>query len=154
MKLKEIWESPAGWQSLSATKKAPKLAYRLLKYEKKVERELEVIRKQRETIIYEVIGNERPKHGDILLISIPETIDNPEQIPGPEPREQIVNPQHRAFHDKFNEFLDGVSDLGWIGLSMEELVEGLGEANVMSENDLERLEPFFTEPPPPESTVH
>lgn len=126
MKLAEIWNSARAWGVLSKLKKNPKLAYRLLKYEKKVNAELKVCNKQRETLVYEAAGVEPPAIVDL----------------------GSDTPEYKAFMVKFQEFMQSESDLEWAGISMDDLIEALGAetANVLSENDIELLEPFFTEP--------
>lgn len=130
MKLLEIHNSAGAWRTLAALKKNPKLAYRLLKYEKKVDAELAVCEQQRSAFIYEAAGVEPPEPGEQKIVQI-----------GAE------TPEFAAFMAKFNEFLQGESDLAWIGIGMDELIDGLGSAtNVLTERELELLEPFFTEP--------
>jgi len=130
MKLFEIWNSSKAWGTLSALKKNPKLAYRLLKYEKKVNSELEACEKHRQACVYEVSGAEP---GSVVNIA-------------------EGTPEFAVFLKKFNEFLQGESDLDWIGVSLDELIDALDAeiGNVLSENDIELLEPFFTELPKPD----
>lgn len=133
MKLLDIQLSASAWGVLSSLKKNPKLAYRLLKYEKKVEAELNVIEKQRNEYGCEAAG----------------------VASGAEWRLEPGTPEIASYNEKFNAFLQGDSDLQWIGISMDELIEALGAetGNVLSEQDIERLEPFFTEKPKAELTV-
>lgn len=128
MKLLSIWNSAATWQHVSSLKKNPKLAYRLLKYEKQVERELLVCQKMQDSLIYELAGVEPPKPGDVLIVNISDDKD----------KMQVLNA-------RFNEFLQGDSDLDFIGMTLDELIDGLDEkdGNTLSENHIERLEPFF-----------
>ena len=132
MKLVEIWNSVSAWSTISKLKKNPKLAYRLLKYEKRVDKELQVCEKQRQACVYEVRGVEPGTEVEALLEGTPE---------------------YATFLAKFNEFMQAESDLQWIGISMDDLLDGLGAetGNVLSEYDIELLEPFFTEPMQPES---
>lgn len=126
MKLTEIWNAAGAWQALALLKKNPKLVYRLLKYEKAVNVELDVCNTKREAILYEVAG-----------------------VQPPEPVTLAQNSsQYVEFMNRFNESLDVESDLPWIGLSMEELIDALDieKSNVISEQELVLLEPFFTEP--------
>lgn len=142
VKLVEIWNSAKAWGVLSTLKKNPKLAYRLHKYEKKVNAEMEACNKQRDAIMYECAGVTPPTPPDTLIVQISAKIEGPDKT-------EIDNPQFIAFVKKFNEALNVESDLEWIGISMDDLIEGLGAetANVISEQDIELLEPFFTEKP-------
>ena len=158
MKLSVIQGSAAGWQALSGLKKNPKLAYRLLKYEKKVEHELKLIEKHRESLVYKHAGMEPPAPGEIKPVSIPakitETYANDEDPPVTLTRE-VTNPALIAYQKEFDEFLDTESDLEWIGITMDELIDGLAEreGNVLAEMDIDMIEPFFTEPKKTELTV-
>lgn len=128
MKLAAIWNSSKAWEVLSKLKKNPKLAYRLLKYEKKVSAELEVLEAHRQKLVYEAAGVEPP-----AIVSL-----------------GVESPEFIAFSAKFQEFAQGESDLAWAGITMDDLIEALGAetANVLSEHDIELLEPFFTAPEP------
>lgn len=131
VKLRQIQESVNAWQSVSGLKKNPKLAYRLLKYEKKVERELDVIDKQRTALVYECAGEEPPTPPDVKVVTLEAGSDAVKQ-----------------FTKKFDEFLDGESDLELVGITMQELIDGLAEkdGNAISEADIDALDPFFTPP--------
>lgn len=135
MKLSQIWNSASVWGTLSVLKKPPKLAYRLLKYEKKIEREMQVIKKQHDALVYKHAGEAPPKGDEIKVVKLAED-----------------TPQFKAYYDEFNEFCKQTSDLPWIGITMDELIEGLDTetSNVLSEHDIELLEPFFTEPAKPD----
>lgn len=126
MKLYEIWNSSVAWSVLSRLKKNPKLAYRLLKFEKKVAAEIETCEQHRKTLVYEASGLEPP--AEVTL--------------------KEGSPELAAYMAKFNEFMQGDSDLPWVGISMDELIDALGAeaGNVLSENDINLLEPFFAEP--------
>lgn len=128
MKIAAIWNSSKAWAVLSKLKKNPKLAYRLLKYQKKVAAELEIFEAQREQLVYETSGAAPP-----AVVQLEEG-----------------TPEFAAFAAKFQEFAQGESDLQWSGITMDELIEALGAetANVLSEHDIELLEPFFTPPAP------
>lgn len=137
MKLLDIWNSKQAWAALSALKKNPKLAYRLHKYEKLVSAELDVCDKQRDALIYEAAGETPPPPGVVKVVEV-----------------KAGTPEHASYLAKYTEFLTGTeSDLPWIGVTMDALIEALGAetSNVLSEDDLDKLEPFFTEPPPKES---
>src|SRR5260221_9907868 len=103
------------------------LAYRLMKYERKLSAELEVCETQRQQCVCEVAG---VKHGS------PEA-DNVSLAFG--------TSEYESFLSKFNEFLINESDLAPVGVNMDSLVETLDsqDGNTITENDLALLEPFF-----------
>ena len=144
MKLVEIWNSTRAWGALSVMKKTPKLAYRLLKYEKKVERELKVCEKQKDALVYECVGVEPPTPPDMVVVSLPPTV-TVDDTENPGETKEVENPQYVEFWKRFNEFLQGDSDLQLVGITMEELIDGLSEkdGNALSEREIELLEPFF-----------
>ena len=122
------------WEAVAALKKSPKIAYRLLKYEKKVERELKIIAEKQSLLVYELAGVPPPTGNDVVLCDISGE---------PEKMEQLQK--------LFNEFLSMTSDLELIGITMDDLVEDLSkhEKNSLSELVIELLEPFFTKPETP-----
>ena len=128
MQLINIWNSTSAWKVLSALKKNPKLAYRLHKYEKKVQAEAQVCEIQRNAILYEVSG----------------------ASPGASVKLEPETPEFAEFVKKFTDFLQQESDLDFVGISLDELIEGLGaeQGNVLSENNIDLLEPFFQFPVP------
>ena len=129
MKLIDVWNAASAtqgksiWSTLASLKKPPKVSYRLLKYGAKLSREFDVIEKQRIKLLYEVSG---AKEGEQVIIG-----------PG--------TPEFAKFVADFNEFLSGESDLELVGLDMDTLIEALDneKGNVLSEQDLAALEPFF-----------
>lgn len=132
MKLWQVAQSAPAWAALSPLKKNPKLAYRLLKYNKKVAAEVEAINAQRTALIYEAACVQPPPQGEQLLVQL-----------------GANTPQLAAFRAKYTEFLEGDCDLEIIGITMDDLIEGLGaESNVLSESDLALIEPFFMQPAP------
>jgi hypothetical protein len=138
VKLVTIWNSKAAWAALSALKKPPKLAYRLHKYEKLVSAELDVCEKERDRLIYEGAGK----------VMTPGVVEHVELKDG--------TAEFKEFVAKFNEFCVGTeSDLPWSGIKMDDLIDALEaeRGNVLSEDELEKLEPFFTEPPPKEGSL-
>lgn len=146
MKLREIWDSPAGWEALSKLKKNPKLAYRLLKYERKVDKELTAIQQATDDLAFEVTGEEKPPKGVPKIITITPTIEVPDEEREGKTK-TVPNPVHAAYFEKLNAFLDSEADLEVTGITMDELLDALGEQKI-SEEDIERLEPFFQPPPP------
>lgn len=138
MKLVQVWNSAVAWQALANLKKNPKLAYRLLKYTRKIEHEIAICEKHRQSIVYELSGMEAPKDGDVLIVDI-----------------STDEAKMAELNKRFNEFLQQPSDLPWIGLTMDDLVEGLSAdaLNAVSENDIVRLECFFVEPAKPDLSL-
>ena len=123
MKLLQILNAKESWARLAQLRKPPKTAYRLLKYFRKVSAESETIEAHRIKCVYEAAGG---------------------------PGIDLVPPDPRfaVFLKQFNEFLEGDSDLQWSGMPMDELIAALDAetGNVLSEADLDALEPFFTAP--------
>jgi hypothetical protein len=126
MKLAQIWNSAKTWGVLSAMKKPPMLAYKLFKYEKLVQAEIEACDVRRQALLYE-IGKAEPPAPVTLNEGTPEFVE---------------------FLSRFNDFLKTESDLTWSGITLDELIATLGveAANAMTETDILTLEPFFTEP--------
>lgn len=100
-----------------------------MKYAGKFATEISVCEMQRARCVCEVAGVE-PGSAEASSVSL---------LPG--------TPEFVAFLAKFNEFLEGESDLGVVGVGMDALIDALdAEAgNVLSEQDLALLEPFFAE---------
>ena len=126
MKLAQIWNSRNTWAALSVMKKPPMLAYRLFKYEKLVQTEIEACDVRRQALLYEIAKVEPP--ASVML--------------------NEGTPEFVEFLARFNDFLKTDSDLAWSGITLEELVVTLAvaDANAMTESDILALEPFFTEP--------
>lgn len=125
MKLVAVWNAREAFERLSALRKPPKLAYRLMKYERKFCAEVDTCETHRLKCVYEVSGAE----------------------PGTPVNLEPGTPEFAAFLAKFNEFLQNESDLEPVGVSMDVLIDALDaeKGNVLSENDLALLEPFFQE---------
>lgn len=130
MKLAHIWGARDAFARLSTLKKPPKLAYRLLKYARKFEVELAACEAHRVQCVYEAAGVADGTPGVSLA---PDT------------------PEFSAFVLAFSEFLANDSDLEPVGINMDALIEALDAetGNVLCENDLAMLEPFFQEPQKP-----
>lgn len=126
IKLMAIWNSAPAWDAVSSLKKTPKMAYRLLKYQRRVTKELEVCEEQRKALVYAAAKVE----------------------PGVDVKLAPDSPEVAEFIRSFEEFLSGDSDLEWIGVSMEDLIDALDAngGNTISEQHIALLEPFFTEP--------
>ncbi len=127
MKLSEIWNARETFNRLALLRKPPKVAYRLMKYERKLSAELTLCEAQRSKCVCEVAGV------DVGSIEAEQVT----LMPG--------TAEFNAFLDRFNEFLDGESDLKPLELEMDALVDALDaeSGNVLSEVDLALLEPFF-----------
>lgn len=127
MKLVTIWNAREAFATLGALKKAPKVAYRLMKYERKFMAEVDACQKQQDACIYAALGK-NPACGERVSVE-----------PG--------TPEHNTFVTNFIEFLATESDLGPVDMTMEALIEALGaeQGNALSERDLMLLEPFFQE---------
>lgn len=125
MKLIEIWNAQDIFRHLASLRKPPKLAYRLMKYERKFTAEMGVCETQRGKCVCEVADVEygSPAADQIAL------------TPG--------SPEFEAFLAKFNEFLQNESELEPMDMQMDALVDALAGENALSENDLAILEPFF-----------
>ena len=125
MKLVNVWNAREAFERLSGLKKPPKLAYRLMKYERKLSAELQLCEAHRLKCVYEVSCAE----------------------PGTPVNIEPGTPEFATFLAKFNEFLNNECDLEPVGIGMDVLIESLDaeRGNVLSENDLALLEPFFHE---------
>ena len=130
MKLGQIWNVLAAFNALANLKKPPKIAYRLMKYERKLQSEHRLCEIQRSKIVCEIAG---------VAFGSPEAQTTVLKV---------GTPEFDAFLAKFNEFLENESDLQPIPLSMDALIEALDaeKGNVLSEADLALIEPFFEEP--------
>ena len=129
MKLVQIWNARDAFNKLCSLKKPPQLAYRILKYVRTFEAELATCEAQREKCVYEAAG---VAHGTPGVNLLPDTFE------------------FDAFIVQFNLFLANESDLEPSGISMETLVEALGDGagNTISQHDIALLEPFFVEKQP------
>jgi len=130
MKLFQVWNAQAAFKRLADLKKPPKLAYRLLTYSRKFDAEAAICEAHRIACVYAIAGAE----------------------PGTVVELNQGTPEFDTFFAKFNEFLSNESDLEPVGLDMDALIDGLDaeKGNVLSENDLALLDPFFTVRPSPE----
>jgi hypothetical protein len=124
MKLLAIWNARDALGRLSQLRKPPKLAYRLMKYERKFMKEYGLCEEQKNKLVYEAAGVE---------------------FGSPNVTLQPGTAEHMAFVLKFTEFLEQEAELEPVGIDMDALIEGLDaeKGNVLSEGDLELMEPFF-----------
>lgn len=123
MKLLQIWNARTTWTSLSALRKPPGMAYRLLKYERLIDAEIAIIDKSRNEMITKAAGVDP---GTIVTLG--------------------QGPELDAFVKEFVTFLESESELKPCGIAMDDLVAALDtqSGNVLTESDLVILEPFFT----------
>lgn len=122
MLLGEIFQSVAAWQKLSAINMKPKLAYKILKYTKKVYVEHDVAEKQRVALIHEITGT---KEGEKAKVE-----------PG--------SPEFKEYIGRFNEIMATESDLKLLDIDFEEVVNASDEKDgSLAVKDLALLEPFF-----------
>ena len=122
MLLGQIFRSLNAWNKLSAVNMKPKIAYKVLKYAKKVSAEYEIAEKQRVALIHEITGT---KEGEEAKIEP----DSPEIV---------------VYIEKFNEIMQTESSLSSIDLELEDVVDAVDEKDeTLSVSDLALLEPFF-----------
>lgn len=143
MKFRQIWNALPALKRLSALRKSPKMASKLRNYGKLIEVELNTVEENRQDIGFECAGVEKPTPPDVVVLSIPETID----VPGKDgaPATTVPNPQYTDFLAKFDAVLDGDSDLQPLDITLDELVDDLAlyKGNSISDDDLELINPFF-----------
>lgn len=140
MKLFHVWnvmmsqdQTTSVWGRLAKLQKPPKVAYRLRKYAVKLATEFKVIDEHRNECILTAAG--KGPGEDVNL------------APG--------TPEFAVFAEKFNAFLNGDSDIDPVGINMDALIDALAaeKGNVLSELDIELLEPFFADKPKPDLKV-
>jgi hypothetical protein len=125
-KLGEIFNGFQSWQALASVKMEPKIAYRIMKYIRKIVSEYEIIDKQRIALIHEIT-------------------DTKESEPAK------IEPDTQQFFDylsRFNEVLSIDSDLEPVELYLNEVLEAIypNQEVSLSPQDMLLLEPFFSEP--------
>jgi hypothetical protein len=124
MQLGNIFEAREAWQHLTSLKLPPHTAYRILKYARKLTAEAEVIEQQR-----------------VKLLKERTTADELGQIqfkPG--------TPEYNDFAVEFaGKFLETEADLKPFDMKLSSLLDLIGKeaGNLLSVQDLGRLEPFF-----------
>lgn len=125
MKLYNVFVAKPILDEVVKLKIAPKLAYRLLKYAKKVLAEWEVAEQQRIALIYEI--SKAPQGS-------PASIE-----PG--------TPEAAEYGQRFSAVLDVDIELTKSDITMSELMEAIGvsDDNKVSVSDLATLEPLFAE---------
>ena len=146
MKYKDLQKALPAFQKLSALGKSPALALKLMRHGRKGAAELSLLEEMHNDILYECAGVEKPTPPDVLIVSIPPTIE----VPGEDGAEPTTapNPQNAAFWEKFNAVMDSECELAVLDITLDQLVEDLGKFpnNSISEDELELLEPFFKAP--------
>ena len=122
MLLGQIFRSLNAWIKISAVNMKPKIAYRVLKYTKKVSAEYEIAEKQRVALIHEITGTKE----------------------GEEAKIEPDSPEIDVYIEKFNEIMQTESSLSSIDLELEDVVDAVDEKDeTLSVSDLALLEPFF-----------
>lgn len=122
MILGQIFQSKQSWQKLSSMKMRPQVAYKILRYTRRVDEEFALIEKQREAALRRAAGVEE---GNVSLEP-----DTPEFI---------------EFAKEFNEVLMTESDMPKFGRKLSYVLESVaeGQDDVLTISDLAMLEPFF-----------
>lgn len=124
MLLGEIFQSVGSWQKLAGINLPAKLAYKILKYTRRVTAEYEIAEKQRVTLIHEITGTQEGQDAKIE--------------PG--------TPELVAYTQRFQEVMLTKSDLEPLDMDFEEVVNAVGSRDEsLSVSDLAMLEPFFVE---------
>ena len=127
-----IFQSVQAWRKLAGVVMKPAVAFKILRYTKLVNAEVEHIEKQRIDLAYEI--SKVPRDKDVKLE--PDT------------------PELAEFQRRFSEVLNEESTLPLLRLDLETVVDALdGKDDVLSVQDLAALEVFFQYPEPPESDV-
>ena len=122
MLLGQIFQSINAWKKLSAVNMKPKLAYKVLKYTKKVSAEYDIAEKQRVALIHEVTGTKE----------------------GEEAKIEPDSPEIAKYVEKFNEIMLTESTLSRIDLELGDVVDAVDEKDeTFTVSDLALLEPFF-----------
>ncbi len=126
IKLGDILMANASWVKLSKLNFPPMTAYKLMKYAKGIADE------------FQIIDNERVK---IVL----RVADAPEDTPPEQIRIERGSPEFEKFEKEFGEFLEAPSDIAPMQMSLDSLISLLrGNDNLLSVEDLQLLEPFFS----------
>jgi hypothetical protein len=125
MRLYEVFVAKPVLDEVVKLKIAPKLAYRLLKYAKRVLAEWEVVEQQRVALIYEISKTPAGSSASI------------------EPN----TPEAAEYSKRFNEVLIVESELAPSDITMSELLDALGESedNKVSVSELATIEPLFAD---------
>ncbi len=122
MKLSAIFASKEKWSKVTALSVKPSDAYKILKYIKLVNCELELIESQRVTLLRRITGTED---------GVDVTIEN-------------GTPEFNEYCKKFSEVLNVESELGQINMEMQEFLDSItNPEKILSVGDLLVLEPFF-----------
>jgi len=121
MKLSSLMNASPAIEKLATQELPAKLAYRLLKYAKRIAAECDVIEKRRVAIIHEITETE----------------------PGTEARIEAGTEDFGEYARRFGEFLSQDSDLGKSDVMLSDIVESLGDSAVLTVQDLVRLEELF-----------
>lgn len=126
MKLGQVFQALNVWQIVATMKlRNPKVAYRVLKYLKRVQEEFATAEQQRVAIIRDITGT---KDGEDAMIE-PDTS------------------QFREYLARFEKVLSLDCDLEKIDMEIDDLLDAAegGYDNALSPADLAVIEPFFRE---------
>ena len=123
MKLGEILNGMGAWSQVVGLKLKPVIAYKLLKYVRKVEAEHSILQGQRTNKICELAGVE----------------------PGQAASLEAGTPEVLAFSLWLGELLEHESDLEKCSMTVDELLEHIqqDESNTLSISDIGTIEPFM-----------
>ncbi len=122
-----VFQSITPWKKLAAIQMKPKLAYKILKYVKKVFAENDVIEKQRINMVYEITGT----------------------APGADAKIEPNTPEFETYFKRLNEILAVEIGLEKIDLKFEDVIESVDEKDEsLSVSDLATLEEFFVSDDP------
>lgn len=121
MKLIQIWVAREAWQRLASLKKSPKLAYRLMRYERRLSEELAVIDAKKNELIEAIAPETKTVNANTLEMA--------------------------QFIEAFGPFLDADAELQPIDMTLDVLIDAIDaeQGNVLSDSDCAALEPFFKE---------
>ncbi len=122
MKLSAIFASREKWSKVTALSIKPSDAYKILKYIKLVNCELELIESQRVALLHRITDTEE---------GVDVTIEN-------------GTPEFDEYVKEFTEVLDVESDLEQVDMEMQEFLDSITSPDeILSVGDLLVLEPFF-----------
>ena len=124
MLLGQIFQSIEAWKKLAGINMKPKLAYKVLKYTKKVSAECEIAEKQRVALIREITGTKE----------------------GEEAKIEPNSPEIQEYVRRFNEIMLLESSLSRLDLDFSDVINAVDEKDeTLSVSDLALLEVFFSD---------
>ena len=124
MLLGQIFQSIEAWRKLSSVSMSPVIAYKILKYTKRIADEYDIAEKQRVALLYAITGTKQ----------------------GQEVRLESTDPKFIEYVQKLDEIMSQEVDFSLLELSLEGTVDDLSGKDIMlSASDLAKLEPFFSD---------